>query len=76
MNPVCGSIGNISATALAADCPQSAATGFTAATTGVPTITVTLNPNVVYTAHESLSNTNTVLTQTTPMFPLASTRST
>jgi hypothetical protein len=69
VNPVCGSIGNISATALAADCPQSAATGFTAATTGVPTITVTLNPNVVYTAHESLSNTNTVLTQTTTDVP-------
>jgi hypothetical protein len=54
----------ISAQGIAADCPdQDGSTGFVTATTGVPNITVSLNPYVVYTATATGSTTSIVLTQ-------------
>ncbi len=51
-------------TATAGDCPDTTATGFTAATTPVPSITVEYNPNVVYTATNTGTSATIVLTNT------------
>ena len=65
--PFCGVI---NATPNYANCPPvDTSTGFVAATTGVPSITVTLNPNIVYTATETTSHTVTVLTAATTDVP-------